>query len=475
MNKRRKSIGKLRTWIVLACLLPHSVSFVCAQPDEDWEAEIKNGIYLQNVKGDTAEAVEIYERVLQEEHLGDVIKAEAAYRLMDCYLQMHQEGKAQQTFQMLQTQFPGQRIWLQAALSKVPDSFLHREIPWKEGEHTIYCWTNPRGEKVGVAVLAVSKVRKDDHVLWRLESRMIGDAYRQYIIEFEPDSLQPSYSFYQLRRFDPLEVRQLALLGVTEDESLSVNSCDHEAVGMLLRQFPLQLGYRVEEDLFKASEGSGVPSRIEVLSIETLELPGGRKAACYAVEADVDGEPCRFWLENNPAKGLVKFRGDDLSGERVFSEVVGNEPFREFSLGPSGMRLSCPTEWFPIMKPCSDRSDKIGIVFLMPSLNVSFWIEETPNETVEEETAEKSFGQFCETNSYENLKVRKLGESLPGLSPKGLVMTAEKQAGREMRAVYRGRWIVNNRYFEATGLCNADQLEEWEPQFERVIASLRKD
>ena len=459
--------------MVLGCLLVHSMSV--AQSDEDWEAEIKNGIYLQNVKGDTAEAVEIYERVLQEEGVGHTIKAEAAYRLMDCYLQMHQDEKAQQAFLMLQTQFSGQRFWLQAASSRVPDSFFQREISWKEGEHTIYCWTNSKGEKVGAAVLTVSKVRKDDHVFWRLESRMIGDAYRQYIIDFEPDSLQPSYSFYQLRRFDPLEVGQLALLGITEDESLSVNSCDHEAVGMLLRQFPLQLGYRVEEDLFKASEGSGVPSRIEVLSIETLELPGGRKAACYTVEADIDGEPCRFWLENNSEKGLVKFRGDDLSGERVSSEVVGNEPLREFTLGPSGMRLSCPTAWFPVMKPCSSRSDKVGIVFLIPSLNVSFWIEETSGETIEEEAIEKLFEEFCETNSFEDPELRKLGESLPGLSPKGFVMTAEKQVGRETRTVFRSRWVVDNRYFEATGLCNADQLEEWEPQFERVITSMRKD
>ena len=473
---------RLLTWIrftprnlVLVCLSSLIVTSVWSQTDQDWEALFRQGVYLQDIRGEVAEALKVYESIAQGEHRNDELKAQALYRVIACSLQMHEDVEARDAFQSLQIGFPEQKRWIQAAISIVPDAFLHREIPWVDGERTLFRWINPQGQKVGYAIVSVSQVSKDNGVFWRLESRMIGNDLRRYVIDFEPDSLLPSYSFYQLRRFDPIEQEQYRALGIAaDDESLARNTCDHEAAGLLLRQFPFQLGYRAETDLFKASEGGGIPTRVDVTMIETLELADGHTTGCYVVETNMEGEICRFWFENNKRKDLVKYSADGLSGEKLSVEKIGEEPSQEIRVGSSGLRMNCPTEWYPLADPDSEAAKKNAIVFLMPSLDVSFWIEETTELPDSDEAMDESFQQFCESNRYEMLSIRPLGASFSGIVPGGRLMTAAKQTGRTSRAIFRCVVKVDQRSFEAVGQCSEEQMEEWVPLFERAVASLRK-
>ena len=463
-------------WVGIALVwLFGLVVSISAQTSEDWEAKFSQGVYLLDIRGEAAEALKVFEGIAQGDYRDNELKARAAYQVIACYLQMHQDAEARDAFQSLQFRFPDQKRWIQAAISIVPDSFLHREIPWIDGERTQYRWSNPQGSKVGYAVVAVSKVTKENGEFWRLESRMIGNDLRRYVIDFESESLLPSYSFYQLRRFDPIEQEKYRKLGLaTDDESLARNTCDHEAVGLLLRQFPFQLGYRIESDLFKASEGGGIPTRVDVTTIETLELADGHTAGCYVVETNMEGETCRFWFENNKSKDLVRYATDGLSGEKVSIEKVGSEPSRDIQIGSSALLMTCPSEWYPLIEADSNAPGDDGVVFLMPSLDVSFWIEEVGTIANTGDDIDASFRQFCELNRYEKLSIRSLGASFSGIVPSGRLMTAERQTGRTRRAVFRCLAKVDQRTFEAVGQCGAEQAEEWFPLFERAVASLRK-
>lgn len=91
---------------MLALVLLQFVPVIFARLEDDWEVVITSGIYLQDIKGDTAKALEVFESVVLADRSERELKAQAVSRMIDCYLQMHQEELALDSFQLLQTRSP---------------------------------------------------------------------------------------------------------------------------------------------------------------------------------------------------------------------------------------------------------------------------------------------------------------------------------------------------------------------------------
>lgn len=441
------------------------------QMAEDLELRMQKGIYLQEIKDESEQALVLFESIVEQSPSGDYL-SQALYRIMVCELRMHRDDLARIAFRQLQTRFSEDNKWVQFAYSRVPGSFLKIDIPWDNGEQNIFQWINKEGRTIGYAGIWVYKIEEQGKHFWRLESRMVGHGYRHYRIDFEVDTMLPTYSYYRLRHSDSLEDDLLGF-GFSEDDSIQDNAWDHESIGFLLRQFPLELGYSSNSNLFKVSEGMRIPVEIEVTSLENINFQKGASLARFEVSLNLQGKLQKFWFENDAKRNLIKYQVNGVTGERIQYEHLGKPAsvLRKVQFASHGFEF--PHNWILVDRSQLVTGKQTDMVFLHPDLNVSFWIGGSIVNDSSMETGQdviSALEQFCLQHDCEIKSIHKLKE--PGQDVEiGAYVLAETGSGLQQREVFRCLFVLDGEFFAATATCEIGAMQRLSKEFLAVVES----
>lgn len=441
--------------LALGCLaiLAAGTSRAASVP-ADLELTLEEAVYRLDLRGDAEGALSLLEEILDSPEAPPARAAEAAYHAVRAHLARHDEDRAQAVYRWLLEHHPGQAEWIAAATAEVPPRFLVKPVPWRAGERTAYRWTDPEGVVVGQSVVSIDQVELEGQRYWRLQTHILADGYRHYLVDFADGSLVPSHSTYRFRPFGEDELRALDAEGAaaTRRRVLEHNPCDHEGVGYLLRQFTFRIGQSTPTALFRASESSEVEATLQVLGIEQATI-AGHPSGVHEVELHLGAQRERFWFRHDASRELVRFTADGVTGELAGTPDAAAPVTR---LGATPLTLRHPADWYALVDPFGARPGRVQIVFLLPRLEATLVLQLTPAERdAEEAGAPAGPGQRTLT--------------APGLADSHGTTTVTPTDGAVR---FSGTVQLPDWELRALGSWSPGAEADWEAAFRALLASL---
>lgn len=191
------------------------------------------------------------------------------------------------------------------------------DIPWSDGEVTLYQVTNSGGEDAGQMRITLSTPNSES----RLMRREIGGVFRENLeITMKADNLRPIGSLLTrthtdgeeqiIATYDGSKVKMqfTTKRNVTTDEQISIpsDSYDYRSIMMLLRALPLESGYATKVNGYLPISGTLERMELIVNRSETVEVPAGSFEA-WKILMNTRSSRSTAWLSTEAPYVMVKY------------------------------------------------------------------------------------------------------------------------------------------------------------------------
>ena len=430
------------------------------EPDlPDWRLVLEDAIFLQDIKGDITAASNAYSAIHQSPNAQNVEIVEALSRDVLCHLLLHREKEAHALFRRIQTEFPDQNEWIQYVSQKVPDAFLRKPILWQDGALAHYDWRNANDHDwAGLSFVDTRMILHGNDTYWRLSVQSLDPSGYQLIrVDFDPVTLEPVFSQTKTRTWLAFEK---ALVSTLPHKNHTFQPGDSEAMGFLLRHYPLSLGHQIETDIYKPSEGASTSERLEVPSIEIVDtIPTGRTAA-FRVEFLNGPNNRRFWIEQAEPFRLIQLADGNGIATLTSQRLTEFDAWADSSLG--GTHLSHPSDWAAGIVPTSDGTRMPPVVLMVPDLKARIWITEASSYLGGEDTRITPEWLARIIDHY-------------GYSKDSDIEIIEARGNRQIQRL-TGKDDMGNRFY--VGICSESETDMMliasaqTPYFEKILHSL---
>jgi len=320
-----------------------------AAPEEAPSQLLEKGVYAEETKGDIELAITLYQQLVAEANANQPLAAQAQFRIGQCHLKKNRQADARAAFEKLIHDFPNEKELVAKARQYLPGALHFGPAPWVDGERLQFDITLSTGVDIGAAEYRADLVQSGTRKVWRVGVRMIAGSESVSSVDADAESFAPIASHWKhsmlgevsaVYRDGEVEIRRSAS---ATPSTIPANSfvIDNEEAMHGMRRLPLQVGYKATLPIVTTLGGSSIPIDLEVLGMETVEVPAG-KFDCFKVHLSVGQD---FWFSADAHRYLVKFEAGPVTAKLVSiaqrkpGETV---PFRDDELGIS---FAAPANW----------------------------------------------------------------------------------------------------------------------------------
>lgn len=448
--------------LVLLCLHGHSEPSTSDKPEpvqSDWRLVLEDAIFHQEIKGDISAASDGYSAIHRSPDAQRSVVVEALCRDVLCHLLLHREKEAHALFRRIQNEFPEQTEWIMYVSQKVPDAFLRKPILWQDGALTQYDWKETNDMSwAGLSLVETRMILHGNETFWRLSVQSLDPTgYRIIRVDFDPVTLEPVFSQTKTRTCLAFEK---AFVSPATNRNLAFQPGDSEAMGFLLRHYPLSLGHRIDTDIYEPSEGASTRESLEVPSIEIVENTPTGRAAAFRVRILNGPENRQFWIEQAEPFRLVQLADGNGIAKLTSQSLAEVDAWKDSSLG--GTFLSHPSNWAAGIGPIPTGGNWPPIVLMVPDLKARIWITEVASYLGREDTRIAPDILASILSKY-------------GYSKDTEVAGIDTSQGRQVQRL-TGIDAEGNRFY--VGICSESETDRMliasasAPYFEKILPSL---
>lgn len=336
---------------------------------------LEEAILLQEGKADHAGAIELYRDILEEESLVRSIAAEAQFRLAESLLAQGNRFQAEQAFKRLTEEFSEEQFWVDAARSYLPQELDPQMTPWKSGERLLYEYVLPTGNVVGYSTSVLYEFEWEGRPLWRKEHRRMAGGFGMISVEFDPTTFESVYSgfssggtgrvdcwFGEGARSAKVDYRRQ---GNTREFSFPVKHYDNEQATELIRQLPVEVGYRTTMNIFVNFTGGTMGVACEIVDILEMDTLWG-KQECYKLELDLGMSKQYFYITNDEKRVLVKMEAGGVDINLVRYDTYEEGRIRRYANERYGFSVEHEDEWVLFEDPENGGSSVEEVNFIAP-------------------------------------------------------------------------------------------------------------
>ncbi|MBK1878569.1 hypothetical protein [Pelagicoccus mobilis] len=453
--------------------------------------ELEQAIYLHEGEADLGKAAQAYRGILEESELVDSIAAETSYRLAMVYLDQGKQALAMKLLSDLVENYPEESQWVAEAEAVLPKKFVPEITPWEDGERTYYDWLMPTGDLVGRSFSTIYSYEWEGRELWRKETRFVLNGHRSTAVEFDKKTFNTAYGRMNLEKMgncrawyaeDGRSVNvEYSKTGKSSSFDFNQRVYDNEQAVDLMRQIPIELGYRMAKKIFVSFSGMPIDITFEIKSIEELDTALGH-LECYEVEIDmqVQKQSVIFTADERRIPVIYKVGGVEAHLTKV--ETVNFDAPRLYENEKHGFSLEVPAAWSVIPHDkASDESDQVvwlaepmvrGVYMAASELNTD-WKKEEPIsiDGMLAEMTGKVRRQFSEIKSDPvELKRFELG----GLEA-GAFLFEAPEGSQTQGDVYLYILLGEEKHYVFQGAMPPGDTDEMLPIFEKIVMSLKTE
>jgi len=453
--------------------------------------ELERAIYLHEGEASLSEAEKAFKRILEESELVDSMAAEASYRLALVYLDQGKRALAMKLLSDLVDQYPEESLWVTEASALLPQEFVPEITPWEDGERTYYDWKLPTGDVIGHSFSTIYSYEWEGRQLWRKESRFVLNGHRATAVEFDKETFNTAYGRMNLEGMgntrawyadDGLSVKvDYSKSGASRTFDFNQRVYDNEQAVELLRQIPIELGYRMNKKIFVSFSGMPIDIAFEVKSIDELDTILG-KVECYEVEIDMQVQKQSVVFTADERRIPVIFRAGGVESHLTKLETVDLNAFRTYENPVHDFSFEIPSSWSVVkQEKGSDASDQIlwlaepmvrGNYLAASELNTD-WKKEDPIsvEGMLGEMTRKVKQQFKEIESDAQFLI---DLSVSGMDGKSYVFKAPEDS-KTQGDVYLYLLLGPEKHYIFQGVIPKGDTDDMLPIFEKVVMSLKTE
>ncbi|MCH6258268.1 tetratricopeptide repeat protein [Puniceicoccaceae bacterium K14] len=302
--------------------------------------QLEEAIFLQEAESNLEEAIKKYQAILEAESLVRTIAAEAQYRLAECYWEQGNKSQAFLEFGKLEGLYPEEERWVLAAKERLPEVFEPAFDPFVEGERFKYKYTLPTGKPAGYSVSTLSLVERDGQSLWHLEHRVLAGEQRIATIEFDTESFDTVYCGLVSENLGVINTDfsnggKLATVEYPEVDEIKElffqgKTYENDHAQSLVRQFPVEIGYSTEMNLFVHYTTMQISVTFEIVDILEMDTVLG-VVECYHVEANVGNMKQSIFITTNDRRIPVLMKVGGISVELMKSDIFDEDKVRTYT------------------------------------------------------------------------------------------------------------------------------------------------
>jgi len=479
---RTNSFHAARVWTILSTC---TVLLLLAQPATSANISelLEKGIYTEETVGDLDQAIQLYEKVIDEGKDSQNAAAQAQFRIGRCYAKQGKTEKAAAAFQAVVDNYPQATDWVARAKSKLPGDPELLPVPWGDGDELHLEVKLATGKSVGYQIFRIGKLEKEDRALWECstwQTVTINGQFGKSRVLVDQETFAPIESQWMHTVLGKAEATYhkgqvvIQLTGKDEPTTLKLKDTvyDNEQAAELFRRLPLEVGFKAKVMIISSLGVAKVPITVDVSKIETIEVPVG-KFECFRLNLDL-GQT--FWISNDEHRYLVRFEAGGVTAN--LTKIRPYKPNQNITLKHTRFSATLPPNWYAYTPSDSDPEKKTQTTLIAPEASVRSRVNAEPVELVKKEHATPR--EWLERSLSDNPQLLK-GYAL---SDQGIESTTV--AGRDAAvAVYeflngdkprKARRIllfgdtsaVDLRFTTAT-----EEFEKWQPAFDKIIASLK--
>ncbi|MDQ8185315.1 hypothetical protein QEH53_06970 [Pelagicoccus sp. SDUM812002] len=470
------------------CIFANALFAQEAAPSISLSDALERAIYLHEGEARLPEAEQAFRGILEESSLIDSIAAEASYRLAVVYIEQGKQALAMSLLSDLVKKYPDEELWVTEATALLPQEFVPEITPWEDGERLYYDWVLPTGNVVGHSFATIYSYDWEGRQLWRKETRYLLNGNRATAVEFDKDTFNTAYGWMYFDEMgncrawygeDGLSVKvEYSKSGASREFEFNERAYDNEQAAELMRQMPIELGYRMTKKIFVSFSGMPIDISFEIVKIEEVDTAIGR-IECYEVEIDMHVQKQTVVITTDERRIPVLYRAGGVEGRLTKVETVDLDGFSTYENEEHGFEVEYPASWSAIRQENrSDASDQIvwlaepmvrGKYMAASELN-SDWRREDPIslEGLVEEMSKQISRQFKNVESEARL-VRAL--SVDGKQGQSYVFDA-KDSSENADDVYVYIFLGEEKHYFFQAVIAKSDKEDMLPIFEKIVMSL---
>ncbi len=334
-----KMDGKcFRTW---GCLVLLSVWVACslnANDSLERALKLESVLYSLEVQGDASTALEM---IVSDAMLSGSEGREDPELLLlkiRCLLAKGELREAKDLYRELKRSDSSDSSWIDTANQLVPESFIEREVPWKndlmhfyEAIQTNGSLTSP-SKPIDYSFFQVSLVESE----WNIHCWQVGSSFRSFIVQLDQNSLEVKSTQIDDLPLWEIERNWLGLASENRNGSQLKIGSNWLLNGLLLQQCGFDLGYEQSLRLFSVDTGGEEQVAVSVESKALVELPDQDRRPCWIAEVNRDASEKKwesYAFADNESRTLTRYETDGISiilSPGSLSKIEGgNESFLE--------------------------------------------------------------------------------------------------------------------------------------------------
>ena len=335
---------------------------------------LEKGIYSEETKGDLQSAMKLYEQAVAEGKDTQSIAAQAQYRLGVVHYKQNQFTEANEAFEKLIKDFPGQTNLVALAQDYLAGAVSLLPVPWVDGEELVLDVKFPSGFRIGMGSYSASSGETNGQKVWNLSSQIFAGMRQSSRAQVLADSFKPLNSVWKHTLIGEADTTYIpgyaqgTLKGKDKPKDYKValtgTVYDNEEAVELFRRLPLATNYSSTIHIFSGlGGGTVIPLKVEVTAMEKVTVPAGT-FECYKVELSIRQT---FWYSTDAHRYPVKFEAGGVVAE--LTEINQHKPgdLAHFKDATSGLALSGPAGWLFDRHEAEDPNDPTRIVVLDPN------------------------------------------------------------------------------------------------------------
>lgn len=337
--------------------------------------ELEEAIFLQEAKSDLTSAIKKYQEILETDSLVRTVAAEAQYRLAECYWELGNKAQAWLEYEKLKSNYPGEEKWIAAANERLPVEFEATIDPILNGERFLYRYVMPTGVVFGHSETKNYEIEEGGRKLWRRETRRYVGGRGLMTVDFDPvtnKSVRSSTYSEQLGRVEcefsdngKSAIVEFSNTAEVKEISIPNQAFDNEQVMELIRQFPVEVGYRTELEVLVNFTAMRMPIVCEVIELVEVDTILGL-VECYKVQIDIGGTQQYLSITTDERRIPVGMQVGGIEVSLIRHDFYEEGRIREYSNERYGFSINYPDDWtlFENSKKRSNSLERIS--FLTP-------------------------------------------------------------------------------------------------------------
>jgi len=443
---------------------------------------LEKAIYTEESVGDLDKAIQTYEKVVVEGKDAQNVAAQAQFRIGTCYAKLGKTEESAKAFQAVIDNYPQAIDWIARAKSQLPGSPELLPVPWGDGDELIFEMKLANGMSVGHQVFRVGKVEKEGRTMWEC------NAWQSVVLN---NMAGKSRVLADYKTFAPIESQwKHSLLGnskatfgkdqvtinmVGKDKPITLKyegpAYDNEQGAELFRRLPLKAGYKTEINIIPILTATQLPLGLHVSKLETLDVPAG-KFECFRLELNI-GQT--FWISNDSHRYIVRFEGGGVIAD--LTEVRKSKPNQSTPLKGERFKAILPSDWYAYTPSKSEKKIRSKTWLIDPAAALSSRVEASPLELIKEKHGSPHAwlkaalkGDSKRTKDFslhdKGIEMVTIGNREAAVATFTFLDGDKSKTGQEI-ALFGDSSAINLRF-----LGSSDEFEKWQPEIEKILATL---